>query len=65
MQKAREQDLDLVEIVPTSSPPVCRIMDYKKFLYDQKKKEKEKKKKQKTISQIKEIRFTPETSEHE
>jgi len=64
LQKAREMDMDLVEIVPTSSPPVCRIMDFKKFLYEQKKKEKERKKKQK-ISQIKEIRFTPETSEHD
>lgn len=64
LQMAREKDLDLVEIVPTSSPPVCRIMDFKKFLYDQKKKEKEQKKKQK-ISQIKEMRFTPETSEHD
>ncbi len=54
----------MVEIVPTASPPVCRIMDFKKFLYDQKKKEKEQKKKQKA-SQVKEIRFTPETSEHD
>ncbi len=62
--KAREQDLDLVEIVPNASPPVCRIMDLKKFLYEQKKKEKEVKKKQK-VTHIKEIRFTPETSEHD
>ncbi len=64
LQMAKDKDLDLVEIVATSTPPVCRIMDYKKFLYEQKKKEKERKKKQK-ISQIKEIRFTPETSEHD
>ncbi len=64
LQKAREQDLDLVEIVPNASPPVCRVMDLKKFLYEQKKKEKEVKKKQK-VTQIKEIRFTPETSEHD
>ncbi len=64
LQKAREKDLDLVEIVPNASPPVCRIMDLKKFLYEQKKKEKEIKKKQKA-SQTKEIRFTPETSEHD
>jgi len=64
LQKAREKDLDLVEIVPTASPPVCRIMDLKKFLYEQKKKGREIKKKQK-FSQIKEIRFTPETSEHD
>ena len=64
LQIAQEKDLDLVEIVPTASPPVCRVMDYKKYLYEQKKKEKEQKKKQK-IFQIKEIRLTPETSEHD
>ena len=64
LQIAQEKDLDLVEIVPTASPPVCRVMDYKKYLYEQKKKEKEQKKKQK-ISHIKEIRLTPETSEHD
>jgi len=50
--------------VPNASPPVCRIMDLKRFLYEQKKKEREVKKKQK-VTQIKEIRFTPETSEHD
>ncbi len=64
LQKARERELDLVEIVPNASPPVCRIMDLNKFLYEQKKKEKEIKKKQK-VFQTKEIRFTPETSEHD
>ena len=53
-----------MEIVPTASPPVCRIMDLNKFIYEQKKKEKEIKKKQK-VTQTKEIRFTPETSEHD
>lgn len=53
-----------MEIVPTASPPVCRIMDLNKFIYEQKKKEKELKKKQK-VTQTKEIRFTPETSEHD
>ena len=61
---AKGQNLDLVEIVPNASPPVCRIMDFKKFLYEQKKKEKEIKKKRKT-TQLKEIRFTPTTSEHD
>ena len=61
---AREKVLGLVEIVPTSSPPICRIMDYKRFLYEQKKKEKEVRKKQRMTSQ-KEIRMTPETSEHD
>lgn len=64
LQKARDRELDLVEIVPNASPPVCRIMDLNRFLYEQKKKEREIKKKQKG-SQTKEIRFTPETSEHD
>ena len=61
---ARERGLDLVEIVPNTSPPVCRIMDFKKFLYEQKKKSKETRKKQK-LNQLKEIRFTPDISEHD
>lgn len=64
MNIAREKNLDLVEIVPDKDVPVCRILDFKRFLYEQKKKEKEIKKKQK-ILQTKEIRFTPETSEHD
>lgn len=60
---ARDKDCDLVEIV-SSNPPVCRIMDFKKFLYEQKKKEKEVRKKQRQ-SQLKEIRLTPEISEHD
>lgn len=61
---ARNMNLDLVEISPKASPPVCRIVDYKKFLYDKKKKEKELKARQvKTV--IKEIRFTPNTDDHD
>lgn len=61
---AEEQGLDLVEISPTAKPPVCKILDYKKFLYDKKKKEKEiKAKTVKTV--IKEIRFTPNTDDHD
>jgi len=61
---ARKMDLDLVEISPKAKPPVVRIIDYKKFLYDKKKKEKElKAKTQKTV--IKEIRFGPNTDEHD
>lgn len=64
LQMAQEQELDLVEISPTAKPPVCKIMDYKKFLYDKKKKEKEiKAKTTKTV--IKEIRFTPNTDDHD
>lgn len=61
---ADEEDLDLVEISPKAKPPVCKIMDYKKFLYDKKKREKELKAKQTKVS-IKEIRFGPNTEEHD
>ncbi|MBS1513193.1 MAG: translation initiation factor IF-3 [Bacteroidetes bacterium] len=61
---AREQDLDLVEISPGANPPVCRIIDYNKFLYEEKKKKKEMKAKSKT-SEVKEIRFTPNTDDHD
>ena len=61
---AREQELDLVEISPKAVPPVCKIIDYKKFLYDQKKKQKIiKANASKTV--IKEIRFGPNTEEHD
>lgn len=61
---AEEQNLDLVEISPNADPPVCKIVDYKKFLYEKKKKEKEMKAKAaKTV--LKEVRFTPETDEHD
>lgn len=61
---AQELELDLVEISPKADPPVCKIIDYKKFIYDQKKKEKElKAKTAKTV--IKEIRFGPNTDDHD
>ena len=61
---ADEQELDLVEISPNADPPVCRILDYQKFLYQQKKKQKEIKAKQvKTV--VKEIRFGPQTDDHD
>jgi len=64
LKMAREQNLDLVEISPKADPPVCKIIDYSKFKYDQKKKQKEiKAKAQKTV--IKEIRFGPNTEEHD
>ncbi len=63
-EMARAQGLDLVEISPKAKPPVCKIVDYQKFLYEKKKKEKEMKSKQvKTV--VKEIRFTPNTDEHD
>lgn len=61
---ADEQDLDLVEISPNATPPVCKIMDYKKFLYNQKRKQKELKAKQSKIV-LKEIRFGPNTDDHD
>ena len=64
LQLADEMELDLVEISPNAQPPVCRIVDYQKFLYQQKKKQKEIKAKQTKIV-IKEIRFGPQTDEHD
>ena len=61
-QKAEEAGVDLVEISPNAEPPVCRIMDYGKFLYEKSKSSKEQKKKQKVI-QVKEIKFRPGTDE--
>src|SRR6187431_2265483 len=64
LRMAQEQALDLVEISPTADPPVCKIIDYNKFLYEKKKKEKEMKAKAK-VSEVKEIRFTPGTDDHD
>lgn len=61
---AKEQELDLVEISPKAKPPVCKIIDYKKFLYEQKKREKALKTKATKVT-IKEIRFGPQTDEHD
>jgi translation initiation factor IF-3 len=61
---AEEQELDLVEIAPTANPPVCKILDYKKFLYDQKKKQKDIKANAAKIV-VKEIRLGPNTDEHD
>ena len=64
MQMAEEAGLDLVEISPTAEPPVCKIMDFGKFKYEQQKKEAEARKKQKII-EIKEIKFRPGTDTHD
>ena len=61
---ANEQEFDLVEISPKAKPPVCKIIDYKKFLYEQKKREKTLKSKATKVT-IKEIRFGPQTDEHD
>jgi len=61
---AREKDLDLVEISPTATPPVCKIMDYGKYVFQQKKKQGEAKKKQKVIV-VKEVQFRPRIDDHD
>ena len=61
-QKAKEVELDLVEIVPNANPPVCRIMDHGKYLFEQNKKRNKAKKKQKR-TQVKEVKFRPSTEE--
>jgi translation initiation factor IF-3 len=66
LDKAREAELDLVEVSPTSEPPVCRIMDYGKWLYEQKRKIRESHKKSQHHSAVlKEIRLRPETDKHD
>lgn len=64
LAKAQEADLDLVEISPNANPPVCKIIDYKKFLFEQKKRQKELKAKQSKVV-VKEIRMGPNTEEHD
>jgi translation initiation factor IF-3 len=64
LSKAEEQGLDLVEISPKADPPVCKIIDYKKFLYEQKKREKAMKAKASKVV-VKEIRFGPNTDDHD
>ena len=64
LRLAEQKGLDLVEISPNAEPPVCRLIDYSKFLYQQKKKQKELKAKQVKV-EIKEIRFGPQTDEHD
>jgi translation initiation factor IF-3 len=64
LETAIEMGLDLVEISPTANPPVCKIMDYGRFKYEQTKKKQEAKKKQTTI-QIKEIKVRPKTTDHD
>ncbi len=63
MRIAQEADLDLVEVAPNANPPVCRVMDYGKFLYERTKKEREARKSQVKV-EIKEIRLRPKTTEH-
>jgi translation initiation factor IF-3 len=64
LRLAEDQGLDLVEISPNADPPVCKIVDYNKFLYEKKKKEKEMKANTKK-TEVKEVRFTPNTDEHD
>lgn len=64
LDMARQMEVDLVEISPNAQPPVCRLIDYSKFLYQQKKHQKEMKQKQVKV-EVKEIRFGPQTDEHD
>lgn len=64
LERARELDLDLVEVAPTAQPPVCKVIDYGKYKYLQKKKEQEAKKKQ-SVTLIKEIKLRPRTDQHD
>ena len=64
IKKANGMGLDLVEVAPQADPPVCRVLDYKKYVYEKRKKEKEAKKKQHTVD-IKELRFRPHTDDHD
>lgn len=64
LQRAQDAGLDLVEVAPTSEPPVCRIMDYGKYLYERKRKNKLSQKKQHTVS-LKEIRLRPKIDDHD
>ena len=64
LKRAEEAGLDLVEVAPTAAPPVCRIMDYSKYKYEQEKREKEARKKQKVVH-LKEIRLSPKIGEHD
>lgn len=64
LERSREAGLDLVEIAPQAKPPVCKIIDYGKFIYEQQKREKMQKKKQ-TVTVLKEIRLHPNTDKHD
>ena len=64
LERARSKGLDLVEVAPNADPPVCKIMDYKKFLYEQKKRDKAMKAKASKVV-VKEIRFGPQTDDHD
>lgn len=64
LRRAQEAGLDLVEVAPTSNPPVCRIMDYSRYKYEQEKREKEARKKQKIVH-LKEVRMGPKIGEHD
>ncbi len=64
LQAAEEKDLDLVEVAPNANPPVCRFMDYGKYLYEKQKRERESRRAQKQI-EIKEVRLRPKTGEHD
>lgn len=66
LKRAEDLGLDLVEVVPNQKPPICKVIDYKKFLYEQKKrKKKQEKKNRENEVKVKELKFTPNTGEHD
>lgn len=64
LRRAREKGLDLVEVAPTAQPPVCRMLDFGKFMYDQAKKERKSRRSNKA-AELKEVRFRPKTGQHD
>lgn len=64
LEMARDADLDLVEVQPNASPPVCRLMDYGKYRYEESRRDRESRKRQKVVA-LKEVRLTPKTDEHD
>ncbi|MBX7152881.1 translation initiation factor IF-3 [bacterium] len=65
LKMAREENLDLLEIVPNAEPPVCKIIDHGKYRYELQKKEKDARKKHTHVGELKELRFRPSTDEHD
>jgi translation initiation factor IF-3 len=65
LQLAQEREYDLVEVAPNADPPVCRLMDYGKFMYDQAKRERDARKTRKSGGEMREIRLRPKTGEHD
>jgi len=65
LRMAREENMDLLEIVPNAEPPVCKILDYGKYRYELQKKDKDARKKHTHVGEVKELRFRPRTDDHD